>query len=190
MPAAFFTQQYESICIPEVRVFFIFYILALRGASSRRKRSSLHAGKSASQEFLSTQKEKKEEKKAQSLDNLDGNCKINFATIFCSIWLFFPLLCNSLSGVSSVYSSSKQPDLLPKSAITKSIQNDEEETENRYSYVNALSSHPFIVRRSRKNLSQSTHFYNSPIVLGFVAIRWGQGRSSSLLCVFLANIFC
>uniref|UniRef100_A0A3B3W0Z5 Phosphatidylinositol-4-phosphate 5-kinase, type I, beta a n=2 Tax=Poecilia TaxID=8080 RepID=A0A3B3W0Z5_9TELE len=73
----------------------------LRGASSKRKRSSLHAGKSASQEFLSTQKEK-EEKKAQSMDNLDGN----------------------------FYSSSKQPDLLPKSALTESIRNDEEETEN------------------------------------------------------------
>uniref|UniRef100_A0A3B4TB65 Phosphatidylinositol-4-phosphate 5-kinase, type I, beta a n=1 Tax=Seriola dumerili TaxID=41447 RepID=A0A3B4TB65_SERDU len=46
----------------------------LRGASSRRKRSSLYAVKSASQEFLSPQKEeKKEEKKAQSMDNLDGN---------------------------------------------------------------------------------------------------------------------
>ncbi|XP_044000289.1 phosphatidylinositol-4-phosphate 5-kinase, type I, beta a isoform X1 [Gambusia affinis] len=75
----------------------------LRGASSKRKRSSLYAGKSASQEFLSMQKEKeKEEKKAQSMDNLDGN----------------------------FYSSSKQPDLLPKSALTESIRNNEEEAEN------------------------------------------------------------
>uniref|UniRef100_A0A8C2X1Z2 Phosphatidylinositol-4-phosphate 5-kinase, type I, beta a n=1 Tax=Cyclopterus lumpus TaxID=8103 RepID=A0A8C2X1Z2_CYCLU len=47
----------------------------LRGASSRRKRSSFYVLKSASQEFLSPLKEdKKEEKKAQSMDNLDGNC--------------------------------------------------------------------------------------------------------------------
>ncbi|XP_041825911.1 phosphatidylinositol-4-phosphate 5-kinase, type I, beta a isoform X1 [Melanotaenia boesemani] len=74
----------------------------LRGASSRRKKNYLHAGKSASQEFLSPQKEK-EEKKAQSMDNLDGN----------------------------FYSSSKQPDLLPKSALTfETTQNDEEDPEN------------------------------------------------------------
>ncbi|KAM6902251.1 phosphatidylinositol-4-phosphate 5-kinase, type I, beta a [Xenentodon cancila] len=75
----------------------------LRGASSKKKRNSLHTGKSASHEFLSPQKDKKEEKKAQSMDNLDGNS----------------------------YSSSKQPDLLPKSALTcESIQNNEEDPEN------------------------------------------------------------
>ncbi|XP_040014281.1 phosphatidylinositol-4-phosphate 5-kinase, type I, beta a isoform X2 [Xiphias gladius] len=76
----------------------------LRGASSKKKRSSLHAAKSASQEFLSPQKEeKKEEKKAQSLDNLDGN----------------------------FYSSSKQPDLLPRSAVSFEFTgNDEEDLEN------------------------------------------------------------
>lgn len=36
----------------------------------------MYAGKSASQEFLSPLKEEKEEKKAQSMDNLDGNCKL------------------------------------------------------------------------------------------------------------------
>ncbi|GLD56719.1 phosphatidylinositol 4-phosphate 5-kinase type-1 beta-like isoform X1, partial [Lates japonicus] len=76
----------------------------LRGASSKRKRGSLYAVKSASQEVLSPPKEeKKEEKKAQSVDNLDGN----------------------------FYSSSKQPDLLPKSAVSfESGQNDEEDVEN------------------------------------------------------------
>ncbi|XP_072228159.1 phosphatidylinositol-4-phosphate 5-kinase, type I, beta a isoform X1 [Leuresthes tenuis] len=75
----------------------------LRGTSSKRKRNSLHAGKSASQEFLSPQREKKEEKKAQSMDNLDGN----------------------------FYSSSKHPDLLPKSALTfESVQNVDEDPEN------------------------------------------------------------
>ena len=47
---------------------------ALRGASSRRKRNSLHAHKSSSQEALSAPREIKEEKKAQSMDHLDGNC--------------------------------------------------------------------------------------------------------------------
>lgn len=52
-------------------------VLALRGASSRRKRSSLNAAKSASQEILSTQRdERKDEKRAQSMDNLDGNGKL------------------------------------------------------------------------------------------------------------------
>ncbi|XP_061590490.1 phosphatidylinositol-4-phosphate 5-kinase, type I, beta a isoform X2 [Cololabis saira] len=77
----------------------------LRGASSKRKRNSLHTStlKSVSQEFLSPQKDKKEEKKAQSMDNLDGNS----------------------------YSSSKQPDLLPKSALTcESIQTNEDDPEN------------------------------------------------------------
>ncbi|KAI3361642.1 hypothetical protein L3Q82_002007 [Scortum barcoo] len=76
----------------------------LRGTSSKRKRSSLNALKSASQEVLSPVKEeKKEEKKAQSMDNLDGN----------------------------FYSSSKQPDLLPRSAVSfQSSRNYEEDVEN------------------------------------------------------------
>ncbi|KAI4816655.1 hypothetical protein KUCAC02_008971 [Chaenocephalus aceratus] len=72
----------------------------LRGTSSKRKRTSMNAAKSASQEFLSPHREeKKEEKKAQSLDNLDGN----------------------------FYSSSKQPDLLPRVSFKA---NDEEEIVN------------------------------------------------------------
>eukprot|EP00066_Takifugu_rubripes_P029569 XP_011618835.1 PREDICTED: phosphatidylinositol 4-phosphate 5-kinase type-1 beta-like isoform X2 [Takifugu rubripes] len=63
----------------------------LRGASSKRKKGSLHAVKSVSQEVLSQQREDKNEKKAQSLDHLDGKF---------------------------VYSSSKQPDVLPKSAVS------------------------------------------------------------------------
>lgn len=52
-------------------------VLALRGASSRRKRNSLNAAKSASQEILSPQRdERNEEKRAQSMDNLDGNGKL------------------------------------------------------------------------------------------------------------------
>lgn len=52
------------------------FLLALRGASSKRKKGSLYAGKSASQEALSPpREERKEEKKAQSLGNLDGNCE-------------------------------------------------------------------------------------------------------------------
>ncbi|XP_042365027.1 phosphatidylinositol-4-phosphate 5-kinase, type I, beta a isoform X1 [Plectropomus leopardus] len=74
----------------------------LRGASSKRKRSSLYAVKSASQEVLSPQKEeKKEEKKAQSMDNLDGN----------------------------FYSSSKQPDLLPRVSF-ECTENDDEDLDN------------------------------------------------------------
>lgn len=50
---------------------------ALRGASSKRKKGSLYAGKSASQEALSPSKEekKKEEKKALSMEQLDAHCK-------------------------------------------------------------------------------------------------------------------
>ncbi|XP_019128377.1 phosphatidylinositol-4-phosphate 5-kinase, type I, beta a isoform X3 [Larimichthys crocea] len=79
-------------------------IHSLRGASSKRKKGSVYAQKSASQEFLSPDKEeRKEEKKAQSLDNLDGN----------------------------FYSSSKQPDLLPKSVVSfESTRKDEEELKN------------------------------------------------------------
>ncbi|XP_074473220.1 phosphatidylinositol-4-phosphate 5-kinase, type I, beta a isoform X1 [Sebastes fasciatus] len=74
----------------------------IRGASSKRKRSSIYAAKSASQEFLSPPKEeKKEEKKAQSLDNLDGN----------------------------FHSSSKQPDLLLRVSFV-STGYDEEDLEN------------------------------------------------------------
>ncbi|XP_069369238.1 phosphatidylinositol-4-phosphate 5-kinase, type I, beta a isoform X1 [Paralichthys olivaceus] len=77
----------------------------LRGASSKRKRSSLNAAKSASQEFLSPQKEERQqEKKAQSLDNLDGN----------------------------FYSSSKQPDLLQRSVVSfEPSRGLEEDPENR-----------------------------------------------------------
>ncbi|XP_047185540.1 phosphatidylinositol-4-phosphate 5-kinase, type I, beta a isoform X2 [Scophthalmus maximus] len=73
----------------------------LRGASSKRKRNSLHAGKSASQEFLSPPREEKAAgKKAQSMDHLDGD----------------------------FYSSSKQPDLLSRAAVCfVSGLNDEEE---------------------------------------------------------------
>lgn len=80
----------------------------LRGASSKRKRASLHKAKSASQEFLSPAKEQQKEKKAQSMDNLDGNC----------------------------FSSSKQPDLVPRppglthTVSFKANKTDEEEFEN------------------------------------------------------------
>uniref|UniRef100_A0A8D3ARL4 Phosphatidylinositol-4-phosphate 5-kinase, type I, beta a n=1 Tax=Scophthalmus maximus TaxID=52904 RepID=A0A8D3ARL4_SCOMX len=54
----------------------------LRGASSKRKRNSLHAGKSASQEFLSPPREEKAAgKKAQSMDHLDGDCTSERVTI-------------------------------------------------------------------------------------------------------------
>ncbi|GAA6084069.1 phosphatidylinositol-4-phosphate 5-kinase, type I, beta a, partial [Tachysurus ichikawai] len=46
----------------------------LRGASSRRKRSSVQPVRSASHEVLSLIKEERtEERKAQSLENLDDN---------------------------------------------------------------------------------------------------------------------
>ncbi|XP_069017139.1 phosphatidylinositol-4-phosphate 5-kinase, type I, beta a isoform X2 [Embiotoca jacksoni] len=78
-------------------------IQPLRGTSSKRKRSSLHAAKSVSQEILSPQREKKEETKAQSMDNLDGN----------------------------FYSVSKRPDLLPKPAFSfEFTQNAEVDLEN------------------------------------------------------------
>ncbi|XP_051907077.1 phosphatidylinositol-4-phosphate 5-kinase, type I, beta a isoform X2 [Hippocampus zosterae] len=71
----------------------------LRKASSKRKKNSFNAVKSASQELLCPQKQNGEKKKkAQSMDNLD------------------------------VCSSSEQPDLLPKSAVTfKSTEEEEEE---------------------------------------------------------------
>uniref|UniRef100_A0A3P8QDD1 PIPK domain-containing protein n=1 Tax=Astatotilapia calliptera TaxID=8154 RepID=A0A3P8QDD1_ASTCA len=56
----------------------------LRGASSKRKKNSLYA-KSVSQEILSPLKEMKEEKKAQSMDNLDGNCKLFLLFMFVFI---------------------------------------------------------------------------------------------------------
>ncbi|XP_011480347.1 phosphatidylinositol 4-phosphate 5-kinase type-1 beta isoform X2 [Oryzias latipes] len=58
---------------------------SLRGTSSKRKKNSLYTTKYASQEFLSSQKEKEENMKALSMNNLD----------------------------ESFGSSSKQPDLLP-----------------------------------------------------------------------------
>ncbi|XP_056146488.1 phosphatidylinositol 4-phosphate 5-kinase type-1 beta-like [Lampris incognitus] len=59
-------------------------IQPLRGASSKKKRGLLYAGKAASQELLSQSKE--EEKKAKSMDNLDGQ----------------------------LFTSSKHPDLVPR----------------------------------------------------------------------------
>ncbi|XP_024154386.1 phosphatidylinositol-4-phosphate 5-kinase, type I, beta a isoform X1 [Oryzias melastigma] len=73
---------------------------ALRGASSRRKKSSLYASKYASQEFLSSLKEKEENKKAQSMDNLN----------------------------ESFGSSSKQPDLLP--VMQDFTRNEDQQSEN------------------------------------------------------------
>uniref|UniRef100_A0A8C7V5Y4 Phosphatidylinositol-4-phosphate 5-kinase, type I, beta a n=1 Tax=Oncorhynchus mykiss TaxID=8022 RepID=A0A8C7V5Y4_ONCMY len=53
----------------------VFKNIPLRGASSKRKRSSIHAMRSASQEVLSPQKEeKKDERKAQSMESLGGQC--------------------------------------------------------------------------------------------------------------------
>ncbi|XP_041667394.1 phosphatidylinositol-4-phosphate 5-kinase, type I, beta a isoform X2 [Cheilinus undulatus] len=76
----------------------------IRGASSKRKRTSFYAVRSASQELLTTRREeKKEEKKAQSMDNLDGK----------------------------FYTSSKQPDLLPRPTVSfESDKNDEEDLDN------------------------------------------------------------
>ncbi|XP_053196563.1 phosphatidylinositol-4-phosphate 5-kinase, type I, beta a isoform X2 [Scomber japonicus] len=75
----------------------------LRGASSKRKKNSLYAAKSVSQEFLSPQKDEKAEKRAQSMDNLDGN----------------------------VYSSSQKPDLLPRTTVSfECAPNDEEDIDN------------------------------------------------------------
>lgn len=66
---------------------------ALRGASSRRKRGSLHSGqaKSLSQEVLSPLREAKDEKKTQSLDNLDGNCEENTRLLFQSSFIVLVL---------------------------------------------------------------------------------------------------
>ncbi|KAM9322457.1 phosphatidylinositol 4-phosphate 5-kinase type-1 beta-like [Pholidichthys leucotaenia] len=73
----------------------------LRGSSSKRKKNSLYT-KSVSQEILFPLKEKKEEKKALSMDNLDGD----------------------------FYSSSKHPDLLPRSAVSLAAHHDEDDLEN------------------------------------------------------------
>uniref|UniRef100_A0A4W6CGT9 Phosphatidylinositol-4-phosphate 5-kinase, type I, beta a n=1 Tax=Lates calcarifer TaxID=8187 RepID=A0A4W6CGT9_LATCA len=73
----------------------------LHRASSKRKRGSLYAVKSASQEVLSPQKEeKKEEKKAQSMDNLDGNCKLTFKVI---VKLTFVYRKNQLNVLLYIY---------------------------------------------------------------------------------------
>lgn len=52
-------------------MYLIFLALALRGASSRRKKNSIRPCRSASQEALSTVKEESLDRKAQSLENLD-----------------------------------------------------------------------------------------------------------------------
>jgi len=92
----FINQHNSCILYPDRGAFYCtslcLCLSALRGASSKRKKSSFYAAKSASQEFLSPLKEEKqEEKKAQSMDNLDGNCKLNglhtFKTTFFSLFL-------------------------------------------------------------------------------------------------------
>lgn len=109
---------------------------AIRGASSKRKKTSFYAVRSASQELLSVRREeKKEEKKAQSMDNLDGNCEsdiflkreINFITLIITvIFLVLDLL------LSLVYTSSKQPDLLPRPAVSfEPPKHDEKDFDNR-----------------------------------------------------------
>lgn len=109
-------------------------LLALRGASSKRKRSSLYGVKSVSQEVLSPQREeRKEEKKAQSLDNLDGNCKrqiTHFTSYSSQHFCHFNWF--RICFFAIVYGSSKQPDLLPRSAVSfESTRNDEEDLDNR-----------------------------------------------------------
>ncbi|XP_049594381.1 phosphatidylinositol-4-phosphate 5-kinase, type I, beta a isoform X1 [Syngnathus scovelli] len=86
----------------------------LRRMSSKRKKNSFYAVKSASQELLSSQKEELETKKAQSMENLDG-------------WLS-----------PSVCSSSNQPDDLQKSAVT--FKSAEEEHLNNSEHRRASSS--------------------------------------------------
>ncbi|XP_077354056.1 phosphatidylinositol-4-phosphate 5-kinase, type I, beta a [Festucalex cinctus] len=82
----------------------------LRGMSSKRKKNSFYVVKSASQEILSSQKEEWEMKKAQSMDNLD------------------------------VCSSTKQPDLLPKSTVTfKSTEEQLESSEHRRASSSTLA---------------------------------------------------
>ncbi|XP_070781213.1 phosphatidylinositol-4-phosphate 5-kinase, type I, beta a [Enoplosus armatus] len=123
----------------------------LRGASSKRKRSSFYAMKSASQEFLSPQKEeKKEEKKAQSMDNLDGN----------------------------FYSSSKQPDLLPRSVVSfQSARNDDEDLEN--SEDRRASSSTIALDDPLQSLSRSQSDSELDVYLGHPIFRF---LSLSLAC--------
>lgn len=54
---------------------------ALRGTSSKRKKNSLYTTKYASQEFLSSQKEKEENMKALSMNNLDESCKLSSSSL-------------------------------------------------------------------------------------------------------------
>ncbi|KAK7895268.1 hypothetical protein WMY93_020593 [Mugilogobius chulae] len=77
-------------------------IQPLRGASSKRKRGSLYA-KSASQEVLSTLREEKTEKKAQSMEQLDSNL------LFCVV---------DLELETAALHSVQQPDLVPKSTVS------------------------------------------------------------------------
>lgn len=73
---AHLTPRPPPICHPRQHFKPSLRLSALRGASSKRKKGSLYAGKSASQEALSpTKEEKKEEKKAQSMEQLDANCE-------------------------------------------------------------------------------------------------------------------
>ncbi|XP_055369227.1 phosphatidylinositol-4-phosphate 5-kinase, type I, beta a isoform X3 [Betta splendens] len=104
----------------------------LRGASSKRKRATLHPVRSASQEFLSPHREErnswKVESRAQSVDNLDEDCEF--------------------------YSSSKQPDLVPRPTVSfESNWNDEEHHEN--SEARRGSSSTIALDDSLRSLSKS-----------------------------------
>uniref|UniRef100_A0A3Q2YN98 Phosphatidylinositol-4-phosphate 5-kinase, type I, beta a n=1 Tax=Hippocampus comes TaxID=109280 RepID=A0A3Q2YN98_HIPCM len=68
----------------------------LRKASSKRKKNSFNAVKSASQELLCPQKQNGEKKKAQSMDNLDGNDK-SYEKQWSGNQHSFMLSCSSLT---------------------------------------------------------------------------------------------
>ncbi len=83
------------------------------------------------------------------MDNLDGNCKLE-ADIFAIVWAILHYLKFLIKDLSffKVYSSSKQPDLLPRSAISlESTRNDEEGVENRYFTCEVLTSQDLALTR-------------------------------------------
>lgn len=116
-----------------------FCLSALRGASSKRKKGSLYAGKSASQEALSpTKEEKKEEKKAQSMEQLDAHCEHRTA-LFVSWWFggwqtagkFF-LTWLKMLCFAAAYSFPTQSDLQPRSVSFDIAQDGADELDNRW----------------------------------------------------------
>lgn len=107
----------------------------MRGASSKRKKGSLYAAKSSSQEALSPSKEeKKEEKKAQSMEQLDAHSK--HKTALCHEDLEGETAGTSLTALNTfcfaaAHSFPIQLDLRQRSVSFEIPQDGAEEQDNR-----------------------------------------------------------